>query len=689
MNKILTTAVLGLMAIPSFAIPNPIPSASELPDFDQFGVNITIPSYQDRVIYKYTPSTPGILTVLSVSKSSDIDLFVSEIYDSSDYTVLPERWLLGTFVDKVPAGYNFGYEYNMTPDQVFYISIPLTSFNSATEVKFLWEEKEVSPSAITSILPDPTNDFFYDYLTEQNIVVQADGPMSSFGEVTISYLDQVVPIRGNRKSGPTNGEFLTIVTADPGSTNYVLPAVEAGADSFTITVKDYKVNGLPVTGNATGNPNVTVEDGTVSFSYKLTKAPAYLAAESTWPATFYSSWEKGDPSGIATLVFDQPISFVGEATLIMAAYNLGETGGETPARTYPLTPVVEGNKVIIDFTGTQYSGTSSIVSVLVVNVRGVNGLPSTFNAYNTAMVMQLPYVNEAAPENPDTPGTPEGPKYMEKRATQVNDEISEFDSAVELTWPETVTIVDADAIEIPVSFGGKVIGSLSSTYINLVGNGTNQPASIEPQAETGESGTTMFLLLGASGLLQESGLYTLTIPEGMVENADGAINRQQMVAVIYTAAAEGSVTPESGTEFAVGENVVITIAFDGVVEQNYSPDAPVMVTNYADYDVQLNWAPNVVYIEGNAVVINLGSELEEGTYYLSLREGVVIVDGAANAPIFDYMFIVAGAGTDSIESLDAENGIKEIYNLNGVKVNGNNVGQGVYIINGKKVLIRK
>lgn len=687
MNKIFTTAILGLMAIPAFAIPNPIPTASELPVFDEFGENITVPSYQDRVIYRYTPSTPGIMTVLSVTKSSDMDLFVSEIYDSSNYTVLAERWHLGTFMDNPPAGYNFGYEYNMTPDQVYYISIPLTSFNSATEVKFLWEEREVSPSAITSILPDPTNDFFYDYLTEQNIVVQADGPMTSFGEVTISYLDQVVPIRGNRKSGPANGEFLTIATADPGSTNYVLPAVEAGADSFTITVKDYKVNGLPVTGNATGIPEVIVEEGTVSFSYKLTKAPAYMASESTWPATFYSSWEKGDPAGMATLVFDQPISFVGEATLIMAAYTLGEIGGENTARTYPLKPVVEGNKVIIDFTGTEYIGTTSIVSVFVMNARGENGLPSTFEEYNTAMVVQMPFVNEAAPENPDIPGTPEGPKYMEKKATQVNEEISEFDSAVELRWGETVTIVDADAIEIPVSFGGKVIGSLSSTYINLVGSGTSDPASISPRAETGESGTTMFLLLGAAGLLQESGLYTLTLPEGMVENADGAINRSQLVAVIYSATAEGTVTPESGTEFAAGENVIITIAFDGVVEQNYTPDAPVMVTNYEDYEVQLNWTPDVVYIEGNAIVINLGAELEEGTYYLSLREGVVVVDGSVNAPIFDYMFKVAGTG--SVESINAEKGVKEIYNLNGVKVNENNIGQGFYIINGKKVFIRK
>ena len=557
MNNIITSAILGILAMPAFAIPNPIPNASELPEFEQFGENISVPNYSNRVIYKFNPPTTGTLTVLSVNKGSDMDLFVSEIYNASDYTVVAERYMLGTFIEDVPEGYNFGYEYNMNPDQVFYISIPITTFNTTTEVKFLWEDRETEAGAITSIFPDPTMDTYYNYLTEQNIVVQADGALSSFGEVTISYLDEVVPIRGNRISGPANGEFLTIAIADPGAPNYVLPAVEAGADSFTITINDYKVNGLPVVGNETGNDNVTVDNGKITFSYKLAKAPAYNAEESTWPTTFYNYWEEGDPAGMATLVFDQPIVSVGEATLIMAKYNLGESGGEEPSRTYTLKSKVDGNKAIIDFTGQNFRGDTNVVSVFIMNVKGETGLPATFDGYLTGMVEQLPFVNEAAPENPNIPG------------------------------------------------------------------------------------------------------------------------------------AVGTVAPESGTIFEVGEDIVITVAFDGEVEQNYIPNAPVFVTNYNDYEETFTWSPNVVYIEGNAIVINLGSELEPSTYYLSLREGAVMVDGTPNAEIDGYTFIVEKEETGSIDSIGAVNGVKDIYDLNGVKVNENKLEKGVYIINGKKVLISR
>ena len=175
----------------------------------------------------------------------------------------------------------------------------------------------------------------------------------------------------------------------------------------------------------------------------------------------------------------------------------------------------------------------------------------------------------------------------------------------------------------------------------------------------------------------------------MVENAQGELNREQMVAVIYVIPVEGVVTPETGTTFEADENVIITISFDGkVVEENKSEDAPVILTDYADFNESLDWTPDVVYIEGNAIVINLGTELEPGVYYLSLREGAVLVDGVINAATYDYMFSVAEPVTDSIDTIGSENDVKEIYNLNGVKLNEKNVGKGIYIINGKKVIVK-
>lgn len=288
----------------------------------------------------------------------------------------------------------------------------------------------------------------------------------------------------------------------------------------------------------------------------------------------------------------------------------------------------------------------------------------------------------------DEPGTPETPDTMTSEATQVNSTITADDMAVELTWAETVSIVDAETLSIPVYYDEELVGELSATYVNLVAAGASEPG-IETLAETGDEGTVMYLLLGAAGVVKEYGEYTVELPEGIVANADGEVNQAQTLTVTYVAGVEGVVTPESGTEFELGEEVVVSIAFTGKVEVVESEDAPVLLTDYAEYDEQLAWEEDVVYVEGNAVVINLGTELEPGTYYLSFRAGSVTVDGAPNVAVEDYEIVVLEGETDGIHSIGAElNGNETIYNLKGVKVSKNNLNKGIYIINGKKVMVK-
>ena len=57
----------------------------------------------------------------------------------------------------------------------------------------------------------------------------------------------------------------------------------------------------------------------------------------------------------------------------------------------------------------------------------------------------------------------------------------------------------------------------------------------------------------------------------------------------------------------------------------------------------------------------------------------------------DYELVANYVNTDNsgVEGIDAENGPAVIYNLQGIRVNNDNLPAGLYIINGKKVMIRK
>ena len=605
----------------------------------------------DEVVYQFTPAVSGNLTI-SIAGAANYNYFPTGssgmLYTSSQLTQQSQIKCSsytegGGKVDYIYRNIEGGKTYYFY--QFVYNNVDCT-----------FSMKEVGEATGSIVQVDPSTDNFINYVSSSEIKVYGSEGISSYGAAKLTYGNNVVELTpsvyGIEQNGPESNLFLQIGGGGyPAFQALLNTAANAGADSFSISIEGMKAGGFTITQNETGETGVGVDNGTVTLTYPLAPAPVYNASASTWPSTFYSSWQENDPAAVATLSFSKELKSSETVTIMMGHFTAGMI---TEMDSYDVTPQIDGNKLIIDFSGVERKSNVREITVIVQNVKDTDGLSAIMEAsgdgYSSALFQYITYSAEAAPENPNTPSepdepdTPEVPEYMNTRATQVNDAISEFDSAIELTWAETVTIVDAETLEIPVSFGGEVIGSLSSTYVNLVGSGTSQPASVVPQAETGESGTTMYLLLGASGLLQESGLYTLTLPAGIVKNAEGSINNQQMVAVIYTASAEGSVYPESGATFEYGEDVMIYITFEDDIEQNYSPDAPVIVTNYGDFDEQYYWAPGVVEIDFDTIVINLGNELEEGTYNLSLREGVVLVNGAANAPIDDYMFTVAPAG---------------------------------------------
>ena len=89
---------------------------------------------------------------------------------------------------------------------------------------------------------------------------------------------------------------------------------------------------------------------------------------------------------------------------------------------------------------------------------------------------------------------------------------------------------------------------------------------------------------------------------------------------------------------------------------------------------------------------------EKGTYKLVIRALALFNDEdevTATLPVIEATYVIATSGVEAIEAIDKAD-VYNVYNMNGIQIvkNGKaedvkNLGAGLYIINGQKVLIRK
>ena len=268
-KTLILSFILGAMASTAFAVPTPIPSASELPEFDQFDTPLVVPSYESRVIYRFNPPGNGVMTVYE--KANDAYLFVGRFYNQHEYSVLGGWYGTGP-VETLPEGYDYGFAYPMESDQQYYISIPLESYNQTSEVLFTWEQEEEQEMAITTIIPEPSLDEPFDTSYFHDILVFANASVTSFSSVTLCYGDKEIELPKGEYcgiNGSSSSQFLQIIIAGDNMKNYIERAINAGATQVCIIVKGLCAKGIPVTGNFTDNDCVEVEDGVVSFKYAV------------------------------------------------------------------------------------------------------------------------------------------------------------------------------------------------------------------------------------------------------------------------------------------------------------------------------------------------------------------------------------------------------------------------------------
>lgn len=314
--------------------------------------------------------------------------------------------------------------------------------------------------------------------------------------------------------------------------------------------------------------------------------------------------------------------------------------------------------------GTNLAGAFTKVENVKDNVFGYNGHISVSNTTLTFTYTGSAGISFTIGEGIYTEyGIPE---YLED-ATYTPDTVSVDDAAatIEITWGEEVSIVNADQT-LGITIDGMATGSIieCKDYLSFAVSGNNDPDISTLSVEKGDKGSTLLLHMGGalSGEL-ETGVYAFTLPAGLVMNADGAINPQQVITVNVVGTVQGIISPENGAEFEEGEDVSFKIEFEAAPVINPSENAPVIVagttTDEKEYNKEYQWEAGVVYTEDKNIVINLGDELEPGTYYLSFREGAVTINGAPNEGVFDVMFtvnanVVATSTTITLNIVDGE-----------------------------------
>lgn len=389
---------IGLPALA--AIPNPIPSADDLPVFDLFDQAVTIPDIADRQIYQFTPSQNGVMTIFQPEQYLG-EFFIFSAYDEEDYIGM-YGLMRDSSNEPVLTEQGYNCEYSLSAGTKYFIGLNGSTYykmNPGGTVYFVWapDEGEAEAGSITEVFPAPTAEPF-DYNTYQEIVVFSDYGFGSMGEATFSYGDQTI-VLGSQYAFLNNtaqGRAIQLRVAFMGYDNLVKMAVESGADSFTITIKDLLCNGLPLAADATNNEYITVDNGTLTMTYAISEAPVYQASESTWPAVFYSFWPQGNPDGKATLVFSQPIKSVSLATVAMAKVGPNVSTGDKEIESYTLVPQIDGYKVILDFTGENRYDFTSTVTVIVSGVMGENGMTADMGEYGSALYQYINYSSETS-----------------------------------------------------------------------------------------------------------------------------------------------------------------------------------------------------------------------------------------------------------------------------------------------------
>ena len=206
----------------------------------------------------------------------------------------------------------------------------------------------------------------------------------------------------------------------------------------------------------------------------------------------------------------------------------------------------------------------------------------------------------------------------------------------------------------------------------------------------------------------------IVIPANVVRNQADDVNPEITVNYVLVGLNDsGKISPESGTIFVEGMERKVTVTWDGIISHNTSDLEPsyddegnpenneyfYFVLQAADGTETELTVPEYVEFndpaEPTAAIIDLSS-FADGEYTLTIPLSSILVNNNDVYTVNEEIVATYILGsTNSVEGLEAdENGVFQVYNLQGMKVSRdgvkdiNSLSKGIYIINGKKVQVK-
>lgn len=198
------------------------------------------------------------------------------------------------------------------------------------------------------------------------------------------------------------------------------------------------------------------------------------------------------------------------------------------------------------------------------------------------------------------------------------------------------------------------------------------------------------------------------LPKGLFKNDAGEVNPPTtFMFTLYAPIEEATVTPESGsTLYADSESKEVKVAWSDWMMTSFNNEEGEFENSGISLIGANGAIPLVFYSNfnfndaGNGFVFDF-SDLAAGTYTINIPAGSVAVatlegdlfDGniinglnaAVNATIIVSDQNAPSSAIDSINAIDSDS---QIFNLQGVKVNNGKLAPGLYIVNGKKVMVK-
>lgn len=265
--------------------------------------------------------------------------------------------------------------------------------------------------------------------------------------------------------------------------------------------------------------------------------------------------------------------------------------------------------------------------------------------------------------------------------------ITSLDKPIEMTWNCEITLNEGVVPTINIYFTDIVDEPVPTSSLTI----TDQVLNLDLSYLTGKvpSGTVI----------------DITIPEGLVSGDEG-INPGQKLSINYYEPYGNE------TKFELKENQLY-IGWDGVsyLETNYknslylvNPDGSKreLTWSYNDMPGEVKVAKDGPYAYAGLDVDLAALNVDPGDYTLVLPEGIFFIYSSADYSAYanpgaEYKFTWDGEAFSSVKNIVDSNfdGVYRVYNLQGINVlNTTDVNVlktlkgGVYIVNGKKIVIR-